>query len=109
MHHKLEQNLIAPEYYNMDIDRWAEDPRKMAILWENEEGDTKQITYVQLRKESNKFANALKNLGLCKGDKLIITLPRIPEAYYFYLGALNSGKIRRVELRQLEKQRKDAL
>jgi acetyl-CoA synthetase len=88
-------NLIAPEFYNMaqDIDRFADNPEKVALLWENEEGETKQITYLQLRQESNKFANALKRMGLDKGDKLIITLPRIPETYSIYLGALKLGLI----------------
>jgi acetyl-CoA synthetase len=88
-------HLIAPEFYNMaqDIDKFADTPDKIALLWENEEGETKQITYLQLRKESNKLANALKRIGLEKGDKLIITLPRIPEAYSIYLGALKLGLI----------------
>jgi acetyl-CoA synthetase len=87
--------LIAPEHYNMaqDIDRFADDPSKLALLWENEEGDTRKVTYLQLRQESNRIANALKRIGLEKGDKVIITLPRIPEAYFIYLGALKLGLI----------------
>lgn len=46
-----------------------------------------------MRQESNKFANAMKSLGLKKGDRVIITLPRIPEAYYVYLGALKMGLV----------------
>lgn len=90
-----ELNLIAPEMYNMasDIDRYADDPNKMALLWESEAGETKKITYLQLREESNRFANALRNLGMDKGDKIIITLPRIEEAYYVYLGALKLGLV----------------
>ncbi len=76
-----------------DIDRWAQNPKKIALLWENEEGKTKRITYVELRKQSNKFANYLKKLELSKGDKILITLPRIPEAYYTFLGALKMGLI----------------
>lgn len=88
-------NLIAPEYYNMvqDIDRFADNPEKIALLWENEEGQTCKISYLQLHKESNRFANALKKLGLQKGDKVIITLPRIPETYSIFMGALKLGLI----------------
>ncbi|WP_227935233.1 acyl-CoA synthetase MbcS [Alkalihalobacillus deserti] len=88
-------NLQAPEYYNMaqDIDRFADEPEKVALLWENEEGETREVTYSQLRKESNKFANALKKIGLEQGDTVIITLPRIPEAYSIYLAALKLGLI----------------
>lgn len=91
----LQTNLIAPELYNMamDIDRYANDPTKLALIWVSESGETKEITYLQLRQESNRFANALKSLGMEKGDKVIITLPRIPEAYYVYLGALKLGLV----------------
>ncbi|MEW9671056.1 acyl-CoA synthetase [Ammoniphilus sp. 3BR4] len=95
MTEKLDLNLIAPEYYNMaaDIDRHAEDATKKALLWEDESGLTTEVTYLQLRQESNKFANAMKSLGLKKGDRVIINLPRIPEAYYVYLGALKMGLV----------------
>jgi acetyl-CoA synthetase len=90
-----EQDLMAPEFYNMaqDIDRHAENPGKIAILWEDELGNTQQITYVELRLASNRFANALRRLGLHTGDTIIITLPRVPEAYYTYLGALKLGLV----------------
>ncbi|HJV45234.1 MAG TPA: AMP-binding protein [Bacillota bacterium] len=76
-----------------DIDRHADHPDKVALIWENEQGETKRITFLELRQESNRFANALQRLGLTKGDKIIITLPRIPEAYYTYLGALKLGLV----------------
>ncbi|MCQ6279947.1 acyl-CoA synthetase MbcS [Bacillus sp. EB600] len=87
--------LIAPEYYNMvqDIDRFADDQGKIALLWEDEDGNTQEISYLKLRQESNRFANALKRMGLKKGDKVIITLPRIPETYSIYVGALKLGLI----------------
>ncbi|MFC0558402.1 acyl-CoA synthetase MbcS [Halalkalibacter alkalisediminis] len=88
-------NLHAPEYYNMaqDIDRYADQAEKLALLWENEEGETREVTYLNLRKESNRVASAFKKIGLQKGDTIIITLPRIPEAYSIYLGALKLGLI----------------
>ncbi|MEB3102114.1 acyl-CoA synthetase MbcS [Ferviditalea candida] len=88
-------NLTAPEYYNIaqDIDRFADEPDKIAILWENEAGETRQLTYMELRQASNRFANALSKMGLRKGDKIIVTLPRIPETYIVFQGALKSGLI----------------
>ena len=88
-------DLIAPEFYNMaqDIDRFADQSGKLALLWEDEDGNKERITYLELRQQSNKLANAFKRLGLNKGDKVIITLPRIPEAYISYLGALKLGLI----------------
>jgi acetyl-CoA synthetase len=87
--------LIAPEYYNMvnDIERHAENPDKLALLWEDEEGNTKQFTYGQLSKLSNRLANGLVQLGIQKGDKIMIILPRIEQAYISYLAALKIGAI----------------
>lgn len=90
-----ELQLHAPEYYNMvnDIERYAQDQEKLALLWENEEGETKQFTYAQLSKASNQLANGLKELGIQKGDKIMIILPRIEQAYISYMAALKIGAI----------------
>ena len=47
---------------------------KAAIIWENENGETKTLTYFQLYHFVNKFANALKTLGIKSGDRVIIYL-----------------------------------
>lgn len=87
--------ITIPAEYNLtrDIDQFAEDPQRIAIRWENEHGENKELSYLQLREESNQFANALKKAGLTKGDTLMVMLPRIPETYSVYLGALKSGII----------------
>src|SRR5215212_746946 len=53
---------------------------KAALIWEGDEpGDQRIYTYSELLTEVNKFANALKNLGVQKGDPVGIYLPMIPE------------------------------
>ncbi|HSE83841.1 MAG TPA: acetyl-coenzyme A synthetase N-terminal domain-containing protein, partial [Thermodesulfobacteriota bacterium] len=52
---------------------------KAAIIWEGEPGDSCVLTYWDLYREVNKFANVLKNLGVKKGDRVTIYLPMIPE------------------------------
>ncbi len=52
---------------------------KAAIIWEGEPGDTKTLTYQQLHREVCKFANVLKNLGIEKGDRVVIYMPMVPE------------------------------
>ena len=52
---------------------------KAAIIWEGEPGDEKVLTYWDLYREVNKFANVLKKLGVKKGDRVTIYLPMIPE------------------------------
>ena len=51
----------------------------MAYHWEGEPGDTRTITYSALLDEVGRFANALKRLGVRKGDRVNIYMPMIPE------------------------------
>ncbi len=52
---------------------------RVAYHWEGEPGDTRTITYAELRDEVARFANVLAGLGVTKGDKVAIYLPMIPE------------------------------
>ncbi|MEN3315754.1 MAG: acetyl-CoA synthetase, partial [Acidimicrobiaceae bacterium] len=52
---------------------------RVAYHWEGEPGDTRTITYAQLRDEVARFANVLTGLGVTKGDRVAIYLPMIPE------------------------------
>jgi acetyl-CoA synthetase len=63
------------------LDRHVEAGRgdKIAFHWEGEPGDTRTITYADLLREVSTFANALKGLGVTKGDRVAIYLPMIPE------------------------------
>ena len=52
---------------------------RVAYHWEGEPGDTRTITYADLLGEVQQFANALKSLGLERGDRVAIYMPMIPE------------------------------
>ncbi|MGI9032908.1 MAG: acetate--CoA ligase [Acidimicrobiales bacterium] len=52
---------------------------RVAYHWEGEPGDTRTITYAELRDEVARFANVLKGLGVKKGDRVAIYLPMVPE------------------------------
>ena len=64
---------------------------KVAIHWEGEPGDTRTLTYAWLLDEVQKFSNALKNLGVQKGDRVNIYLPMIPEAVVAMLACARIG------------------
>ncbi|MGQ3488908.1 acetate--CoA ligase [Roseovarius pacificus] len=66
-----------------------------AIIWEPDEpGDEAQhITYRQLHENVCKMANVFKNLGVGKGDRVVIYLPMIPEAAYAMLACARIGAI----------------
>src|SRR5258708_33318694 len=64
---------------------------KAAILWEGEPGDRRTLTYLELHYEVNRFANALKRLGLKKGDRVGIYMPMVPEAAIAMLACTRIG------------------
>ena len=64
---------------------------RVAIQWEGEPGDTRTLTYADLHAEVQRFANALKGLGVAKGDVVNIYLPMIPEAAIAMLACARIG------------------
>jgi len=69
---------INASYNALDIHQKTKS-KKPAIFWEGENGDSRILTYQELFIQVQKFANALKSLGLKKGDRVTIYLPMIPE------------------------------
>ena len=69
---------------------------KAALIWEGEPGDRRTMTYWDLYCEVNKFANALRELGVKKGDRVAIYLPMIPEAAISMLACARIGAIHSV-------------
>ena len=66
----------------------------MAIIWESDDPNLdKKITYNELAKNVNKFANIYKKLGIKKGDRVVLYLPMIPEAAYAMLASARLGLI----------------
>jgi len=80
------------------LDRHLTGPRKnkAAILWEGEPGDQRTLTYQQLHREVCKAANALKVLGLKKGDRVAIYMPMVPELPIAMLACARIGAVHSV-------------
>jgi acetyl-CoA synthetase len=80
------------------LDRHVEDGHgdQVAYYWEGEPGDTRVITYAELTAEVCRFANALKGLGVSKGDRVNIYLPMIPELPVAMLACARIGAIHSV-------------
>jgi acetyl-CoA synthetase len=67
---------------------------KAAIIFEGDRGDVQTITYLDLYKNVNRFANLLKeDFGVKKGDRVVIYMPMIPEAAYAMLACARIGAI----------------
>src|SRR5690606_26249446 len=75
------------------LDRHLQGDRRTraALIWEGEPGDTVTYTYEELHREVCRVANALKELGIRRGDRVAIYLPMIPEAAIAMLACARIG------------------
>jgi acetyl-CoA synthetase len=64
---------------------------QVAFHWEGEPGDTRTITYTRLLEEVQRAANALKELGVSRGDRVAVYLPMIPELVVIMLACARIG------------------
>ena len=69
---------------------------KAAIIWEGESGETRTLSYFQLYRQVNRFANALKKLGASKGDRVTIYMPMVPELPIAMLACARIGAVHSV-------------
>jgi len=69
---------------------------RVAIHWEGEPGDSRDITYAELTDEVKRAANVLTALGIGEGDRVAIYLPMIPEAVVSMLAVARIGAIHSV-------------
>ncbi|HZP34483.1 MAG TPA: acetate--CoA ligase [Candidatus Acidoferrales bacterium] len=75
------------------VDRHAHSARrnKAAIIWEGEPGDSRVLTYGMLQREVNRCANALRSLGVSKGDRVAIYMGMVPELAIAMLACAKIG------------------
>ena len=81
------------------VDRHVENGKAddTALIWEGDEPtDDKKVTYAELKTEVSKLANALKELGVKKGDPVIIYMPMVLEAAYAMLACARIGAVHSV-------------
>ena len=77
------------------IDRHADGPlsEKTALLWLGENGEKRAFTFSQMKSESARFANVLKNLGFAKGERIFTLSTRLPELYIGAIGILKNRSV----------------
>lgn len=85
---------IVHDALDKHIKTWRRN--KVAYIFEGEPGDVRKLTYFDLYKEVNKLANALKSLGVQKGDRVGIYLPMIPELPISMLACAKIGAVHSV-------------
>ena len=74
------------------VDRHLGGPReaRTAIRWIGKAGARRELSYGDLARQTNRFANALRNLGVLPGERVFVLMGRLPELYIAVLGALKA-------------------
>jgi len=85
-----------PELYNIGVDicdKWAHQRYRLALIYENENGQVDQYTFWDLKRLSNRFANGLQAQGIKTGDRIGILLPQSPETAISHIAIYKAGGI----------------
>ena len=82
-------------YAHDAVDKWADGPAgaKAAVVWEGEEGATRTLTYAALQEQCNRIANALRERGVGKGDRVAVYLPMLIETVVAQLAIAKLGAV----------------
>jgi acyl-coenzyme A synthetase/AMP-(fatty) acid ligase len=89
--------IDVPEFFNFGfdvIDRHAGEPARRALVWTDAAGkETREYTFSDIARLSNRAANALRALGVKKGDRVFIMLGRVPEWYSLLVACHKLGAV----------------
>jgi medium-chain acyl-CoA synthetase len=89
-------HLEVPEHFNFAVDvigRWAEDPEKRALLWVDERGSRKDLTFRDVADRSSKLADGLSRIGVKRGDRVLVIIPPRPEWWETFMALFKLGAI----------------
>jgi acyl-coenzyme A synthetase/AMP-(fatty) acid ligase len=75
------------------VDAWAAERDGLALVWENAAGAEATYRFSDIARLSNQLAQALRRLGVGKGDRVVVMLPRIPEWQISLIACLKLGAI----------------
>ena len=86
-----------PKHYNFGfdvVDKWAEDRTKLALISIDRSGKRDRYhTFYDLKTASNQFVNVLRDMGVKKGDRVLVILQSIPEWYIALIGMFKLGVV----------------
>ena len=89
--------ICVPEKFNFAydvLDQLAKDkPEEQALVWCNEENDEKIFTFADMKRYSDKAANLLKNMGIKKGDSVMLVLKRHYQFWYVIMALHKIGAV----------------
>jgi acetyl-CoA synthetase len=73
--------------------RWSRERERFALYWEDESGATSSWTYWDLQQAANRLSNALREMGIERGDRVALILPQRPETIVTYIACFQMGAI----------------
>src|SRR5574341_304799 len=89
----LTENKVNIAYEAVDKHAQTWRKNKVALYWEGADGCCEKYTFLEIKKLSDKCANMLRTLGVKKGDRVFIFLPRLPELYISTLAIAKIGAV----------------
>jgi acyl-coenzyme A synthetase/AMP-(fatty) acid ligase len=84
----------TPERFNFGrkvVDAWPDD--RPALKWLGADGEERRLTFGDFSRLSNRFANAMRSLGVGRGDRVMVLLGKVPEWQAILTGLLKLGAI----------------
>jgi acetyl-CoA synthetase len=73
--------------------RWSHDRGRFALYWEDESGACRSLTFWDLHQQANRLSNALRALGVGRGDKVALILPQRPETVIAHIAVSQLGAV----------------
>src|SRR5215213_5574338 len=87
----------TPEKFNFGrdvVDRWAEEEEdRPAMIWLGANGEERHLTFGDFTRLSNRFANAAREMGVGRGDRVMVLLGKVPEWHAILTSLLKLGAI----------------
>jgi acetyl-CoA synthetase len=84
----------VPNRYNLAVDTVDKhDSNRLAMLFEDYEGNERKITFGDVQEMSNRIANVLRGLGVQQGDRVTVLLPSLPETAAAFVAVYKLGAI----------------
>src|SRR5215210_1846930 len=84
----------VPERYNIAVDVCDKHERdRLAMVWEDWQGNERRVSFGELHDLSSKFANVLEAHGVERGDRVATLLPSLPETAAVFIGTYKRGAI----------------
>ena len=85
-----------PEFYNIGVDicdKWARQRYRLALIYQDQNGQVAKYTFWDLKRLSNRLANGFKSAGINPGDRIGLLLPQCPETAISHIAAFKIGAI----------------